>query len=388
MQSKLFIPKSLYQWLILMLLLAAVALRGGASYDQIVIPTQEKSYTINEIKQAFNEAESFQQQEDKSLIIYDKENNILGYALLSEDFKARFQGYAGKVPVLIALGTDKIVKEVILLKNQETPGFIEHVKAKHLLESWNNQNIDTTLIALKVDAVSGATYSSKAIIFTVQKTMAAYLELSQKKGFPIMSVIRFALLLLVGFLSLNMIFKKRFKKLYWFYLAFILGVFGLWLRQMLSIELFYNWLTRGVPLQSNKEMIAVLLLALVMAMLGQKKYYCNYLCPMGALQVIVSKISPFKKITLNLKYKGVSLRIVYLTFIWTSLILGFTLPLSAMEPFLAFSFAVASWVMLLAGLAIVILSLFINRPWCQLCPTGCLLESIPSLKQKEKQPLE
>ena len=130
--------------------------------------------------------------------------------------------------------------------------------------------------------------------------------------------------------------------------------------------------------------MVILSISVVLAIAGHKKYYCTYLCPMGAVQMLVSKASPFKKRNLKLKISVLTLRNIYLTFIWVSLILGFALPLSNLEPFIAFSFKVASWIMLSAGGVIILLSLFFNRPWCQLCPTGCLLDSIPSVKSNRK----
>lgn len=100
--------------------------------------------------------------------------------------------------------------------------------------------------------------------------------------------------------------------------------------------------------------------------------------------MLASKVSPFKKRSFKLRISVVTLRAIYLTFIWVTLLLGFSLPLFNMEPFVAFSIQVASTLMLVAGAAIVVLSLFFNRPWCQLCPTGCLLDSVPSIKKSKK----
>jgi len=181
-----------------------------------------------------------------------------------------------------------------------------------------------------------------------------------------------------------MVIQNKLKKGYWFYLLLVFIVPGLWFKQMLSVDLLHNWLTHGIPTRTNIELLVILLLSIAMSVLGYRKYYCNYLCAMGAVQLLAAKISPFKKRSFNLKISVVSLRTLYLTFIWVSLLLGFSLPLTYMEPFMAFSFTVVSVFMLIAGVAIVVLSLFFNRPWCQLCPTGCLLDAVPSIQTKNK----
>ncbi|MCU4177771.1 4Fe-4S binding protein [Carboxylicivirga sp. N1Y90] len=224
-----------------------------------------------------------------------------------------------------------------------------------------------------------------SIIQTFEKTIANYLKTEQQNtSISTIRIVQLVLLALILFFSLSMVLGKRFKQFYWYYLILVFIVMGIWLKKMLSVDVIHNWLSNGLPWQSNWELIAILLLSLAMSIAGHKKYYCNYLCPMGAIQLLAAKVSPFNTRNIKLKISVLTLRNIYLSFIWSSLILGFALPLSNMEPFLAFSFKMASWLMLLAGILIVILSLFYNRPWCQLCPTGCLLDSVPSIKKTRK----
>ena len=375
---------SIYNYIVFVLLLTAVAIAGGAKFEWLK-PSEEPVYDLSDIQQPFPKAASFKTNSDKSLSVFDANNHHIGYALISDELDARSQGYAGNVPILIAINNNKKVLGVYLLKNNETADYIEHVVDKHLLESWNGSDVDTTLILTEVDAITGATRSSNAIVSNVQKTVSNYLLLEKQQiKISWTFVLQTVMTLLLILLSLNMVLRRKHKKMYLYYLAAVLGIMGLWLKQMLSLEVFHNWLSHGFPWQSNPVLIVILLLSIAMAIAGHKKYYCNFLCPMGALQVLSAKISPFKKRKFPVKIGTLTIRNIYLTYIWVSLLLGFTLPLSNMEPFIAFSFAVASYFMLGAGILIVILSLFFNRPWCQLCPTGCLLGSVPSLFSNAK----
>ena len=74
-------------------------------------------------------------------------------------------GYGGTVPLEITLENGK-VKSVKALENSETPDFFK--EASSLLTKWNGRTIEEAQ-KLKVDAVSGATFSSKAIIGNVQR---------------------------------------------------------------------------------------------------------------------------------------------------------------------------------------------------------------------------
>ena len=84
-------------------------------------------------------------------------------------------GYADATPLKIYIQKNKVVK-IEALKNMETPKYFVKVK-KALLEQWNGQKVADAQ-KLKVDAVTGATMSSDAVIKNVQLGLEYY----QKKG--------------------------------------------------------------------------------------------------------------------------------------------------------------------------------------------------------------
>jgi len=73
-------------------------------------------------------------------------------------------GYKGPVPVQISIKNGK-VESVVALENEETPKFFE--RASVILGSWNGLKVEKAK-KLEVDAVSGATYTSNAIIENVR----------------------------------------------------------------------------------------------------------------------------------------------------------------------------------------------------------------------------
>ena len=81
------------------------------------------------------------------------------------------EGYNGNTPLKIYIQKDKVVK-IEALKNHETPKYFALVK-KALLEKWNGKKVKDAK-ALKVDAVTGATYSSEAVIENVKLGMDYY----------------------------------------------------------------------------------------------------------------------------------------------------------------------------------------------------------------------
>ena len=81
------------------------------------------------------------------------------------------EGYNGAVPVKIYIKKNKIEK-IEVLQNQEGPKYLAMVK-KNLLNAWDGLTVKNAK-AKKVDAVTGATYTSEALIENVNKGLDYY----------------------------------------------------------------------------------------------------------------------------------------------------------------------------------------------------------------------
>ncbi len=76
------------------------------------------------------------------------------------------KGYRDVTPVEVAVVRGK-VESVRLLNNHESRGYIRKVSAAGLFDAWNGLSV-AEAAELKVDAVSGATFSSTAILENVR----------------------------------------------------------------------------------------------------------------------------------------------------------------------------------------------------------------------------
>lgn len=83
------------------------------------------------------------------------------------------EGYNGPVPVKIYIKKNKVQK-VEVLKNQETPKYMAKVK-KSLITAWDGLSVKEAK-AKQVDAVTGATFTSNALIENVSKGLDYYLK--------------------------------------------------------------------------------------------------------------------------------------------------------------------------------------------------------------------
>lgn len=94
-----------------------------------------------------------------------------GHVVSSVPFAGNIRGFKGATPVLVYINEAKKIEKVIALNNQETPEFFS--RAEEILPQWKGQKASTAA-KKKVDAVSGATYSSKGLIGNVRAAVEAY----------------------------------------------------------------------------------------------------------------------------------------------------------------------------------------------------------------------
>ena len=106
---------------------------------------------------------------DKNPKVMTKENGV--YVVNTTEIAKDVEGYNGPVPLKIYIKKNKIEK-IELLKNQETPKYLVKVK-KAIENAWDGLSVKEAQ-AKKVDAVTGATFTSEAIIKNVQKGLDHY----------------------------------------------------------------------------------------------------------------------------------------------------------------------------------------------------------------------
>ena len=83
-------------------------------------------------------------------------------------------GFKGTIPMVITI-ENGVVSEIEVLENHETPRYLDKVIESGLLEKFYGKSV-ADVADLDVDCVSGATYSSNAIIKSVKKRVAAYYD--------------------------------------------------------------------------------------------------------------------------------------------------------------------------------------------------------------------
>ena len=309
------------------------------------------------------------------------------------------QGYGGPVPLKIHI-KDGRVAAVEAEPNAESPDFFN--RAKELLNHWQNKSVDEALTE-EVDAVSGATFSSKAIIANMQRGLAYAKQRGQwdedgsvgalgTSAPPIVGgedgsvgaletgaspIVALVVVLLGAVVPL--FYNNR--RLHLVQLAVNVVVLGLWTGTFVSYTLFLRIFAGGVSLSAIGALAAPLLMlivALIYPLAGRSGHYCANVCPFGSAQELAGKLSRRK---LRITPRVLKLLSVLRNLLWgvlmALLLTGTCTAWIDYELFTAFLYSSASvWVTVLAALFLV-LSVWVPRPYCRfVCPTGALIKSV------------
>ena len=98
-----------------------------------------------------------------------KEDGV--YVINTTEIGKDIEGYQATTPLKVYIKKYKVEK-IEFLKSQETPKYYAKVK-KALLNTWDGKKVKDAK-ALKVDAVTGATFSSDAVIENVRLALDYY----------------------------------------------------------------------------------------------------------------------------------------------------------------------------------------------------------------------
>ena len=309
------------------------------------------------------------------------------------------QGYGGPVPLKIHI-KDGRVAAVEAEPNAESPDFFN--RAKELLNHWQGKSVDEAL-AEEVDAVSGATFSSRAIIANMQRGLAYAKQHGQwgedgsvgalgTSAPPIVggedgsvgaletSAPPIVALIVVLLGAVVPLFYNN-RRLHLVQLAVNVVVLGLWTGTFVSYTLFLRVFSGGVSLSAIGALAAPLLMlivALIYPLAGRSGHYCANICPFGSAQELAGKLSRRK---LRITPRVLKLLSVLRNLLWgvlmALLLTGTCTAWIDYELFTAFLYSSASvWVTVLAALFLV-LSVWVPRPYCRfVCPTGALVKSV------------
>ena len=286
-------------------------------------------------------------------------------------------GYGGMVPLEIHVSKKGVITQVKALPNGETPEFF--AKASTLLCAWKGKSLEQAE-HMKVDAVSGATYSSRAIIgnmrLGLQYAGKANAEANGSIAFDFSAKNIAGLVVALMAAIVPLVVRDRRYRLVQQVLNIV--VLGFWCGTMISYSALIGYMSNGLNVIALLLPCVLLVMAFIYPLFGKKNYYCNHACPYGSLQELMGKTVRYK-----VKMSGATIRRlntlrkvlwgVLMVCLWTGLWFDWV----NYEPFSAFMVESASWVVIALALVFALLSAIVMRPYCRfVCPMGTLFKMV------------
>ena len=333
-----------------------------------------KAYIDPFFEKAWPEAESFNYITENHAEVLDENGRLVGYMA-----RGMGDGYGGPLTLGVALDTLGNIQSLAVLEYRETPSFFQKVLKKGLLKELAQRSIyDTVPFTQLVDGVTGATMTYRAISESVEEAVNTVrhqsfnIKLLDKKKdiiFGLPEIILIALFA-VAVLRRKVLKGKIGKGLRWLTLigglvfigfvynrSFVMADINMVLLGYLPdwhVHLYWYILIIGLLLFKTKE---------------NWNTYCYDFCPFGACQEVLAQIGGAKnrpvqwpKVLLWLQ-RSLAIAAVSMALLFRNP--GF----SSFEIFGAiFDLNGSSYQFVLLAI-ILLLSLFIYRPWCNyLCP--------------------
>lgn len=153
-----------YGFILSLICIVAAGLLGGVnSLTKSRIIAQAQAQEEQSLKEVLPEGEIFKPIKIKDEIVYydvfDKTEKLCGVA-----FKVSSKGYSSTIEAMVGMLKDGTISAVKILSQNETPGLGTQVAEEKFIGQFKNR-----LDLSTVQAITGATISSKAVINSVEK---------------------------------------------------------------------------------------------------------------------------------------------------------------------------------------------------------------------------
>jgi electron transport complex protein RnfG len=161
-------------------LIATLVLAATYEITKPKIEAQLKAEEQAALKNILPEATSFEAKTAGDIDYFEalKDGELIGYCV-----KVTGSGYAGYIRIIVGIDTNGIMKGVRIIEHQETPGLgakINEVrpgeKEPYFLKQFRGKQARTATVKRDIDAITGATISSKAVTDAINRTVTEFLE--------------------------------------------------------------------------------------------------------------------------------------------------------------------------------------------------------------------
>ncbi len=329
------------------------------------------------LKNAFPQADYIEQIQGDVYSAWDNPNkdNLLGYVC-----PGTADGYGGELKVAVAVSTEGTILSLTVIDHKETFSFFRRVLRSRLVDRLKDKSYaDPFVPGQDLDAVTGATYSARALAEAARSAtrqvaakalkLPAIEEPSTKVQFGTPEIVLLGLFLF-GIGARHRRFKPK-KAARWLSMFVGIGFLGFWINKPFTL-VFINKILLGYWPKWQLDLYWYILLGgiVLITFINNKNPYCEWFCPFGATQECLSVIGGAKNRIPNRIHNSLRWfqRLIALGAILMALILR-NPSVSSYEVFGAFFRLIGTNFLFILLALVLIMSLFIRRPWCSyLCP--------------------
>ncbi len=302
-------------------------------------------------------------------------NKLLGYIS-----PGTADGYGGELKVVVSVSIEGTILGIEVVEHKETYSFFRRVLRSRLIDEFKHKSYaNPFILGEDVDAITGATYSASALADAVKNAtrqvatkalkLPAIEEPSPKVQFGTPEMV-LLILFLFGLLARQKRFKPK-KVARWVSMLAGIGFLGFLLNKPFTLVIINKILLGYWPKWQLDLYWYILLGGIVfITLIDNRNPYCEWFCPFGATQECLGVIGGAKKrvpdkIHLSLRWFQ---RLLALGAILMALVLR-NPSVSSYEVVGAFFRLIGTNFLFILLAVVLILSLFIRRPWCSyLCP--------------------
>ncbi|MBN2857239.1 MAG: 4Fe-4S binding protein [Candidatus Delongbacteria bacterium] len=309
--------------------------------------------------------------------IYGSDGKTIAKYILTSPFCDDIRGYGGNLKLAIVADDREIINGIAVLSHRETPSWINGLKNIKFFDSWNGKTL-SELEAHKVDAASGATFTSNAVREIVKKRTSIFTGATEyvisagKTELRWMEGKHSAVQYIILLVSIIALFIKNLNKFRIYIQILSIIFFGIISGKFISLYFLETLSVNGITILTSWATVFLLIISVVIPLFLNKHYYCYYICPFGGVQTLLGKL-PVRKIKPNAKVLKFmrTLRLMIFISILILVAAAVNINLTLVEPFSLFIFSSAASITIAGSLIIFSASIFMKNPWCvYLCPTG------------------
>jgi NosR/NirI family transcriptional regulator, nitrous oxide reductase regulator len=317
--------------------------------------------------------------------VFDGAGRLLGMITRTAPAADHVIGYQGPTDALLALdASGRVIKGVALRRSFDNQPYVRYVSEDDFfLTLFNGKTLEEMagldLKAAEVEGVSGATMTSQAVakgLIQTAQALTAPPAAAPGSGAAIFRLRDLGtLLVLAGGIVMAFTHLRGKRGLRMIFQLVLIGYLGFLNGDMVSQALLAGWAKSGWPSTRAPGLLCLTLAALILPLTTRRQVYCHHLCPHGAAQQWLHRVSPWRVRLPSFVRIGLSV-LPGLLLAWVLFVIMVPLPFSlvSIEPFDAYVLRVAGWATLtVAGLGL-LAALFIPMAYCRYgCPTGALL---------------